>query len=120
MKPIEQKHLDRLKAPTISSQLPIVFSNGYEISDIHGDCSCCGNPIKDDLFRGTVKEVIDDCYVVDAVGACYSCGIMVLYYWRLKADKSIEGLNTAGKWVRCTPKLTLLEKIITFLNKLLA
>lgn len=98
--PVTQKHLTLLKGPTITNQLPIVFSNGSVFSLLEAICSVCGKHIAQADLHGRITKPIDSVVVIEGVGICRTCSLLTPLKCRVRNDLSVEWLSAKGKWYR--------------------
>jgi hypothetical protein len=112
--PITERHKTLLKAPTVASQLPINFSNGYKLLEWVGGCCECGKEIAEEDLHGTVSRPIEVVAVIEAVGVCHDCRLLTPFHCRVRNNLALEWINRNGRWVRSDGHgAQLLEEIST-------
>lgn len=96
--PITKRQLAMTELPSIMSQLPRQAGK-IDLTNWQGDCSLCGNLIPDGLMTGTVLTPIDTVTVIDAVGICKKCRVLIPYTARFRHNGYVEFMRD-GKWVQ--------------------
>lgn len=89
-----------LEAPSIASQLPIIFDNKAQFDSIEAKCLSCDQPIAPDQLRGTITRPIPGVAVVDAVGYCKTCNLVTPAHYRLHDDMRLSGRTRDGSWAQ--------------------
>lgn len=89
-----------LKAPSIASQLPIIFDNKGQFDSVVANCLSCDQPIAPDQLRGTITRPIPSVAVVDAIGCCKTCNLITPVYYRLHDDMRLSGRARDGSWAQ--------------------
>jgi len=98
-RPMTQAQMDRLKMPTIISQLPLTYANGYVLNHFQGSCSVCHTRIKSANLHGEIIQPFASIAIIEAVGLCHCCKIAVPFYMRVRNDGSMDSLDSKGAWV---------------------
>ncbi len=116
-KPISEREKALLACPTIASQMPVIFGNGAEWSELTGICSFCKKIIPDDLLRGSVVRQLPSVAVVDAVGVCPDCRMATPFLYRMYDDMRLTGPR-GGKWHTWKSPPSFMERIRSWLSML--
>lgn len=97
--PITEHHRALMAAPTIASQMPLIFANGTEFHKWSGCCAGCGKQTKSSKLTGTITRPIEAVAVMEAVGVCGSCNLLTPYHVRLRNNLSMESV-IGGRWCK--------------------
>ena len=101
-----------LRAPSLDGQFPITFSNGYQVSTIHFECTACKRPAPLKQVSGYISRIVENTVDVRAVMQC-PCGLINRYQFRLRNERSYSHLKD-GTWIHVTTKTPLHEKVIKY------
>lgn len=102
--PMTQEQRDRLEMPSICSQLPLHFANGFRLEGFEGSCSICNTPIKPVNLHGSIVRPFESVAIIEAIGICLPCKIAVPFFMRVKDDGTIESRDSKGNWFRSPAK----------------
>lgn len=95
--PLDERTISLLRMPTISSQIPIKFSNGKTLETFVGKCAGCDNTLTH--ITGSINRQFPNVAIVEAVGQCHDCLVITPFHYRIHDDLSISGKRD-GKWRR--------------------
>lgn len=93
-----KNQLKILGMPSIASQLPVRFDNGYILENFEGRCCNCETPIKPDSLHGSVVQQIQSTATIEAVGLCDRCKIAVPFIMRVRDDGTTDTCDALGNW----------------------
>lgn len=82
--------------PSVISQFPVRFSNGFRWEDFDGQCLSCTDFIAREHVHGSLSRPIEKVTVVEAVGICTKCNFLSSYRYRLHDDGRITGQREDG------------------------
>jgi len=97
--PISDGQFQTLSMPTIESQLPLKYANGYVLEIFEGNCSICDTRIKPQNLHGSIKVPFPSIAIIEAVGMCHSCKVAIPFFMRVRDDGSTDWRDSKGNWV---------------------
>jgi len=97
--PITPQQVETFRKPTISSQLPVHYENGYILDVFEGACSVCGGKVAAKDLHGSIVQPIKSITVIEAVGLCRTCKIAVPFFMRIKDDGTTQTRDARGNWI---------------------
>lgn len=111
------RDIELLRMPAIAAQMPVVFENGMQWSELRGTCAGCSREIPAEHLRGAIARHNAHMAAVEAVGICFECKLLTRFVYRLHDDHRITGPRQ-GRWVEWRPKPSVLEQLIGWLRAL--
>lgn len=112
---------EMLHAPSIASQLPVVFENNVRFDRIDAKCVGCGEAIPAEHLRGTITRPFPSVAIMDAIGYCESCNLLSPVHYRLHSDSRLSGRAKDGRWAqwKMRPiKASILSRVFQWLTRL--
>lgn len=95
-KPASADQLELFHAPSIASQLPVVFDTGFQFTAMQGHCAACQKAFDDQRFNGKVLRPTPHVAEIYAVGHCAVCNMFSEVRFRVYDDKRFAQLRTEG------------------------
>ncbi len=95
------------ESPSILSQLPFTFPNGFKWTVFNGYCGECNCPIHSNQLRGRVSNPFPNILTFKAVGFCQDCDLFTSYLYHAHDDMRLTDTN-CNVW---TPAKSWLEKV---------
>lgn len=83
---LTDEHRALLTCPTVASQLPVKFNNGFSFTGMTGHCTGCKQPIADDAMFGKMDFHPNQMVEVHAIGCCPTCKLATLFLYRMYDD----------------------------------
>lgn len=121
-RPVNDEDTDLWENPTIAEQLPVVFSNDAQWTDITGHCNGCNEKIPQSHFRGRIDRSWTKVAVVTAIGYCEACQLLTPYHMRLHDDMRMTFEKEHGQWYAVQLKPTFLvaaqHKVTSFFKRI--
>ena len=111
----EQRALFELE--TVASQLPIVFANSAEISELECQCASCNENLPEDQVRGRISWVTPKTATLSAVGNCHDCNIVTPFEYRFHDDMRVTALRN-GQWVQGKFESGFVDTVLNALKRL--
>ena len=96
MPPVSARDKELLDMPSIASQMPVIFSNGAQWSELECECKGCGKALPANLVRGAVVRQNEHMASIEASGVCHECRLLTRYCYRLHDDMRITGPREDG------------------------
>lgn len=84
--PLTDEHRALLACPTVASQLPVKFNNGFSFTGMTGHCSRCNQPIADEAMFGKMLFRPNQMVEVHAIGCCTECKLATMFLYRMYDD----------------------------------
>ena len=98
LRPIDDRTHRLLNSPPVMDHLPVVFDNGFKVTEFSGSCIKCDQSIGRNYMLGTVSRPFPFVAVIEARGVCPQCRIATRFKMRIKEDGRAEYLDANGSW----------------------
>lgn len=81
------EQIELFNAPSIASQLPVVFDTGFKFMEARGCCSACNKEFPEQNFNGKVLRPTSHVAEIFALGYCAECNLLSEVRFRMYDDQ---------------------------------
>jgi hypothetical protein len=109
--------------PPVGLSLPIQFTSGNRLSELHFGCPFCKQEIDPQNVHGEITRPLETVAVIEAIGRCPRCKVGIPFFFRIYSDLSMASLTTSGwRFFRARPRglARIRLALLRMLQKLLA